>query len=457
MDERQLRDALQRIAAEIPPPLGVPSKIASGARRRIAVNMSLAVTLVAGLVLGSFAGIRALRDIDTSPPVGPTETPSGFVEFNVSFTGGAQRADVLELNATIGAACFEVGVRGVTSMHLHLEGEGGAQEPALTPLESNRNPYVAWGCAWNLDPAVVRAIVDSPEDYFLEFHSERSGGSLSADLEKAPPGASQRLTTIGLIAFLRGRGEQHIYTTRSDGTGIQRVTTDSFSGSHLSWSPDGSKIVFVRGLSEGHSEIGVISSDGTGESVILSDEGADVPLNPQGPAWSADGSRIAFYSGDGDIYVMKTDGSGLRKLTDSGDECGDLYPTWSPDATRIAYTHDCGRAQIFTMEADGTGQTALTEGPSDLQPAWSPDGTKIAFSRGVEHIYVVNLENGDEVRLTEQPDNYEPEWSPDGTAIVFGTNRNGNQEIYVMRADGSNATRLTNSPLIDIAPSWGPG
>jgi Tol biopolymer transport system component len=69
---------------------------------------------------------------------------------------------------------------------------------------------------------------------------------------------------------------------------------------------------------------------------------------------------------------------------------------------------------------------------------------------------VVDLESGEEVQLTEQADNYEPEWSPDGTAIVFGSNRDGNQEIYVMRNEGSHETRLTNSPLIDIAPSWGP-
>lgn len=456
MDERRLRDILQRIAGEIPPPVGVPSKLTRRAKRRIAVNASLAVGLAAVLVLGSFAGIRALRDVETPQPVGPTETRDDFVVFNVSLAGRAQRLDVLELNPKIGAACFEVGVRGATSVHVHVEGESGTQEPVLTLLESNQNPYVAWGCTWNFDPAVVRAIVDSPEDYYLDFHNERSGESLTRNLEKAPPGASQRVTTIGLIAFLRGRGEQHIYTMRSDGTGVQRVTTDPYSGSHLSWSPDGSKIVFGRGLSEGHGEIGVINWDGTDESVILSDEGSEAPLNPQGPAWSPDGSRIAFYSGEGDIYVMNVDGTGLRKLTDSGDECGDLYPTWSPDATKIAYTHDCGRGQIFIMEADGSGQTALTDGPSDLQPAWSPDGTKIAFSRGVEHIYMVTVETGEEARLTEQPDNYEPEWSPDGTAIVFGTNRDGNQEIYVMRSDGRDETRLTNSPLIDIAPSWGP-
>ena len=104
---------------------------------------------------------------------------------------------------------------------------------------------------------------------------------------------------------------------------------------------------------------------------------------------------------------------------------------------------------------------------SDLAPSWSPNATKIAFSSardGNHDIYVMNADGSNRTRLTDNSAiDLNPSWSPDGSMIAFSSDRDGKMgrwtvpnEIYVMNADGSNQTRLTNNPADDTEPSWSP-
>jgi uncharacterized repeat protein (TIGR01451 family) len=144
-----------------------------------------------------------------------------------------------------------------------------------------------------------------------------------------------------------------------------------------------------------------------------------------------------------DIFSMNTDGTGRTMLTSNNTD--DVYPAWSPDGTRIAFqSYRDGNPEVYVMNADGSGQTNLTwSSDYDGMPTWSPDGSRIAFiSRrtGGYRIYVMNTDGSNPIMLSQQPYSEDPVWSPDGSKIVYDADADGDgwQEIWVMNADGSN-------------------
>ena len=172
-------------------------------------------------------------------------------------------------------------------------------------------------------------------------------------------------------------------------------------------------------------------------------------------------NKIAFTSdrdGNPEIYVMNADGSGQTRLTNNGAD--DRRPAFSPDGTKIAFASDRdGNWEIYVMNADGSGQTRLTNDPAiDHTPAFSPDGTKIAFGArrdGDYEIYVMNVDGTDQTRLTNSSlSDWIPMFSPDGLKIVFASWREFNDEIYIMNVDGSGPTNLTNNGAADFDPAF---
>jgi Tol biopolymer transport system component len=115
----------------------------------------------------------------------------------------------------------------------------------------------------------------------------------------------------------------------------------------------------------------------------------------------------------------------------------------------------CKRDRASTDRSASLGISA-----ADFYPSCSPDGKKIAFVTnrdGNAEIYIMNADGSDQMRLTENSvSDLLPSWSPDGSKIVFDSDRDGNREIYIMNADGSGQTRLTNDPAVEYAPTWSP-
>ena len=145
-------------------------------------------------------------------------------------------------------------------------------------------------------------------------------------------------------------------------------------------------------------------------------------VNDRMPVWSPDGSRLAFVRQDGEFLsvVVRSDGSDERVIATLANEMG-RPPVWSPDGERVAFA---GFRDLYVARADGGGVTNLTnDGRSYSRPAWSPDGTALAFASvypGNSDIYSVAVDGGPVVRLTSHSLNeVDPIWSPDGTRIGF--------------------------------------
>jgi TolB protein len=191
------------------------------------------------------------------------------------------------------------------------------------------------------------------------------------------------------------------------------------------------------------------------------------------PAWSPDGEQIAYCSaspGQAEIFVMEADGSHPRRLTDSIQDCGNpgwLVPIWSPDGKWIAALSAPGGAypqtplDLFVIRSDGSETRNLTNSPAmEMGVSWSPDSQRLLFGsdrEGDEEIYSIRVDGSGLTRLTDSPGrDGAAQWSPDGQQIVFISMRDGNWEVYRMGADGSGQTRLTENPGNDLETLWMP-
>jgi len=181
------------------------------------------------------------------------------------------------------------------------------------------------------------------------------------------------------------------------------------------------------------------------------------------PAWSPDGSLLAFAGSDGvgnvDVYVVDAQGGGGVRLTNALGH--DSVPTWSPDGDRIAFMSDRdGNDEIYAMNSDGSEQTRLTDTPwSDAHPTWSPDGSRIAFDGGPpgEHdIYLIDPQGGSRNAIVTRPgDQWFPAWSPDGRGIAYGDATDG--RIYLGILDPHGSLGLSVTIADGYAPRWSPG
>lgn len=213
----------------------------------------------------------------------------------------------------------------------------------------------------------------------------------------------------------------------------------------------------------GNNEIYVVRTNGTGLTRLTNNTAVDID-----PAWSADGTKLAFASnrdGNSEIYTMNSDGQNVLRLTNQS--AADYQPTWSPDGSKIAFVSERdSHAEIYVMNAaDGSSQVRLTtDGVTptpDGDPAWSPDGAKIAFwstRSGAAEIWVMDADGQNPTKLTSIGENYQPAWSPDGQKIVFRHTESCyyscDYDLFVVNISGLAVTAITTGDRVDTDPSW---
>jgi len=184
------------------------------------------------------------------------------------------------------------------------------------------------------------------------------------------------------------------------------------------------------------------------------------------PAWSADGSKIAFSSGrtgDPEIWVADASGGNLHRVTTFRGP--DVAPTWNPRTNaQIAWVSGrTGLPQIYIMDQDGTGVQRITDGGYAVSPSWSPNGQLLAYSwnrkygpgdPGGVDIHVIDIASKKYLQLThESGSNDYPFWAPDGRHIVFERSIGGKTQIWTMLADGTEQHQLTNTGN-NFMPNW---
>ena len=251
------------------------------------------------------------------------------------------------------------------------------------------------------------------------------------------------------ILFTSDRERGGTYLMDVDGSNVVRIGSVQGMGVDI-WSPDGSKVAFVKcpEAPSSNSELHVVNADGSGEVNVSNHPSPDViacgTAAPNGGFdWSPDGTRLVFSSArdPGGLYVVNADGSGLAFLADG------IQPSWSPDGESIAFM---GRSDLASLEddlevikADGSDRRVLARIPclwsgfgggcgpwlQDRRASWSPDGAYIVFA------------------ATPSPPN--PGSPPNFEPPDFGS------EVYTLRNDGTGLTKITDSPSGGAGnPSW---
>lgn len=255
------------------------------------------------------------------------------------------------------------------------------------------------------------------------------------------------------------------------------------TGIFPAYSPAGNRLVVNTGFfAIVHNRLMLMKADGSERRVLF--EAPD--SSALAAAWSPKGDRIAFALGSffpntmnrglpvSNLALINEDGSGSRLLTTG--TAHDGFPSWSPDGARIVYRTAGQRGKGLRIIDVETGAVqVLTEGPqNDNFPSWSPRGDAIAFTSnrdGDYELYSIRPDGTRLTRLTRSPGNdAHSSWSHDGEWIAFSSARGGFSDeaplhphnaqpygqIYVMRPDGRDVRRLTDSQFESATPAWIP-
>lgn len=256
-----------------------------------------------------------------------------------------------------------------------------------------------------------------------------------------------------------------IYLINVDGTGQRALITGDADDAGPVWSPDGQRILYLSNDASDGRELYSVNADGSDLMLLAED------INPYKHAWSPDGTKILFNKSDGsaEIYVMNADGSGQVNLTNSPNNVLDWHAEWSPDGKHIVFSSNMNfqtlyTEEIFVMNADGSELKQLTNIQSAgvaWYPSWLPDGKSIAYSdlrAGVFDIYLVASDGSSAPTpfVTSSGSDVLHGWSEDDQRAVLTSDRDGDIEIYVVSSNGSGLMKLTDNDIDDYGPMWRP-
>jgi TolB protein len=212
------------------------------------------------------------------------------------------------------------------------------------------------------------------------------------------------------------------------------------------WSPDGTRIAYLHdaGPPEDTTDVTGLYVRNLGtDSTWLVTEGLVTS-----PDWRPDGKRIAFAAGD--IFTIWPDGSDLRRITQFGSS---FHPRWSPNEETLTFSRSGTQKEVGIWFAHISDSTFTKFGFGAAPADWSPTGKRIVYDK--TQIFIADTSRSDSTRLTnnEFVDNRYPTWSPNGEWISWAPVTDDGTELWVMQADGTRKQKLADRGR---EPAWGP-
>ena len=262
------------------------------------------------------------------------------------------------------------------------------------------------------------------------------------------------------ILFLNDQ-DKRIWRVDSDGAGLVPVTPAGIVAISPAWSPDGSRIAYMQLAADGAKPI-VVQTLATGARSVL-----PTTANSQNitPVFSPDGKTLLFARMTDqatELYSANAQALCCVERIAGGRFAENFSPAYSPDGRRVVFVSTrAGGQQIYVMAADGTDQELLVpfdfgESGNANAPDWSPDGAAIAFHRlvgGTPQIWTFDLAARSSKQWTSSGRNEDPSWAPDGRHIVFVSDRTGRRQLFVIDTETARVRQLM-TPGSTRLPAW---